>query len=167
MKEIGKNRISGDSIYLWEIDSINSLELPPFPTDCFGILFLNNEDMDLGKFDSFATRLLKSGLVYIDFFGINCQKVCLEMDHVVTATFPNETYADVIMTTARENVSFAECLWNFLYVSFRADQFQSKTNAQIILTLSNCQEKNEIINLVEDQPFLYKKVKGYVPKEFN
>lgn len=166
MKQVGVNKISGDEIFLWKIDSINnSLSVPEINTDCFGALVIDSEKASVREFSKFWDKLLEVGLVNIDFFGKMSRDLCDDFDQYVVDNFPKETYQNVIQTVSHEGESLIECLWHFLFVSFRAESYAKKSNSQIIITIGEYADEKQLISYVQDQAQLYNLAKGYIPKE--
>lgn len=114
------------TVFLCTADTLD--HLPPLirPSDANFVLFLAVDATSISAefIRSAAEALLDSGLVYLCVWGPDCERVHDIFDSVIVERNPDETEADVVMTTWHSAESLQDAIWFFLHYAWPAAAYE-------------------------------------------
>ena len=87
--------------------------------------------------DPVADSLLNQGMAYVCVWGPDCERVHDSIDHAVLKRNPDETDADVVITTWHVEDSLEEAVWFFLYSAWPASAYEPTCSDWVAAVIGN------------------------------
>jgi hypothetical protein len=170
LKFVTKHPFSKKNLYILYLDDL-TLNIDLSKMRYFIALLVENiNNINLESVNTFITKLLDDGMVYLCTWGKNCELIHDITDEIMSIPGNSSKYLiddsndDTIMTTWHKNEKMEEALWYTLYNAYPTNGFFDSTENIIIMVIDDKDLQEKVYKYLNNLNSLNENVLRYSDK---